>query len=61
MHYVPQEVQIEDEPYAWTPVQFVVHADVERRLLLAEQAGRPSSPGDQADVAHQQKVDEALE
>ena len=38
VHYVSQEVQLDEEKEAWTPVQFVVHADIERRMLLAEQA-----------------------
>ena len=38
VHYVSQEVQLDDESLSWTPVQFVVHADIERRLLLQEQA-----------------------
>ncbi len=38
VHYVSQEVQIDEETMGWTPVEFVVHADVERRLLLAELA-----------------------
>ena len=38
VHYVSQEVNISDEASEWTPVQFVVHADVERRMLLAEKA-----------------------
>ena len=38
VHYVSQEVNIEEERLEWTPVQFVVHADVERRLLMVEEA-----------------------
>ena len=38
VHYVSQEVNIEEERLEWSPVQFVVHADVERRLLLQEEA-----------------------
>ena len=38
VHYVSQEVNISDEAAEWTPVAFVVHADVERRMLLAEKA-----------------------
>ena len=60
VHYVSQEVQLEEERYSWTPVQFVVHADVERRLLLAEQAELQAA-GDQADAARQQQIEEALE
>ena len=37
VHYVSQEVNIEEERLGWTPVQFVVHADVERRLLMLEE------------------------
>uniref|UniRef100_A0A7S3TIU4 ABC transporter domain-containing protein n=1 Tax=Emiliania huxleyi TaxID=2903 RepID=A0A7S3TIU4_EMIHU len=36
VHYVSQEVQLDEERLGWTPAQVVVHADVERRLLLAE-------------------------
>eukprot|EP00315_Gephyrocapsa_oceanica_P024718 CAMPEP_0185468454 /NCGR_PEP_ID=MMETSP1365-20130426/97738_1 /TAXON_ID=38817 /ORGANISM="Gephyrocapsa oceanica, Strain RCC1303" /LENGTH=897 /DNA_ID=CAMNT_0028075193 /DNA_START=42 /DNA_END=2736 /DNA_ORIENTATION=- len=36
VHYVSQEVQLDEERLGWTPGQVVVHADVERRLLLAE-------------------------
>ena len=38
VHYVTQEVNIDDEKQVWTPVQYVVHADIERRLLLEELA-----------------------
>ena len=60
VHYVSQEVQLEEERYSWTPVQFVVHADIERRLLLAEQA-ELQAQGDEADAAKQNQVEEALE
>ena len=38
VHYVHQEVSLTEESLAMTPVEIVVHADVERRLLLAEAA-----------------------
>jgi hypothetical protein len=38
VHYVSQEVQLDEAMLLWTPVQFVVHADIERRMLLEEQA-----------------------
>ena len=38
VHYVSQEVQLDEETLGWTPTQYVVHADIERRLLLAEAA-----------------------
>ena len=38
VHYVHQELQLSEESAGWTPGQFVVHADVERRILLAESA-----------------------
>ena len=36
VHYVSQEVSLTEETLAMTPVDVVVHADVERRLLLEE-------------------------
>ena len=36
VHYVSQEVSLSATDMAMTPVQVVVHADVERRLLLEE-------------------------
>ena len=38
VHYVHQEVSLTEESLAMTPVEIVVNADVERRLLLAEAA-----------------------
>ncbi|KAL1508734.1 hypothetical protein AB1Y20_004829 [Prymnesium parvum] len=38
VHYVSQEVQMSEESREWTPVQVVLDADVERRLLLQEAA-----------------------
>ena len=59
VHYVSQEVNIEEERLEWTPVQFVVHADVERRLLMAEEA-ELEAQGDEADAARGEEVREAL-
>ena len=38
VHYVSQEVQMDEESRQRTPVEMVVHADVERRMLLEEAA-----------------------
>ena len=54
VHYVTQEVQIDDDKAGWTPMQYVVHADIERRLLLAEQAELGSR--DAADAAEAQRL-----
>ena len=42
VHYVSQEVQLDGEKSEWTPTQYVVHADIERRLLLEEFAALTS-------------------
>lgn len=49
VHYVSQEVQLDEASSGWTPIQYVVHADIERRLLLAEHAALTSD--DAADAA----------
>ena len=46
VHYVSQEVQLSEDAVEWTPVAFVVHADVERRMLLAELAELNASAED---------------
>jgi len=59
VHYVSQEVNIEEERLGWTPVQFVVHADVERRLLMVEEV-ELEAQGDEADAGRAEEVREAL-
>ena len=63
VHYVSQEVSLDDEMLAWTPVQFVVHADIERRLLLAEQAklSGDEESGEAGAAKRLQEVQQALE
>ena len=56
------QVQLDEQGLQWTPAQFVVHADIERRLLLAEQAeladvDEPST----AQAQRLQEVQSALE
>ena len=63
VHYVSQEVSLTEESLAMKPVEIVVRADVERRLLMqeaaelqaAEEAGSPAFDG-----ARQQAVLEQL-
>ena len=54
VHYVSQEVQLDEAMLLWTPVQFVVHADIERRMLLEEQAAL--SGRDAADDAEARRL-----
>ena len=62
VHYVSQEVQLDDEKLEWTPAQYVVHADVERRLLLQElDALNGLESLDTAQAQRQQEVQSALE
>ena len=61
VHYVSQEVNISDEAAEWTPVAFVVHADVERRMLLAEKAELEKDDDDSADASRLNAVQTALE
>ena len=62
VHYVSQEVQLDEEKLEWTPAQFVVHADVERRLLLQElDALNAVESLDTAQAQRQQEVQSALE
>ncbi|KAL3902548.1 MAG: hypothetical protein SGPRY_012022 [Prymnesium sp.] len=48
VHYVSQEVRMSEESSGWTPVQVVLHADVERRLLLEEAAALEGRDEDEA-------------
>ena len=56
VHYVSQEVQMDDEAKLRTPVEMVVHADVERRMLLAEAA---TLNGENADDEAARRLQEA--
>ena len=57
VHYVSQELNLEEEQLLWTPAQYVVHADIERRLLLAEQS-ELSAPGMEEDTDAQRRLAE---
>jgi hypothetical protein len=63
VHYVSQEVSLTPESLALRPVDVVVRADVERRLLLAELAEmqQAEEAGAAVDGARQQAVLEQLE
>lgn len=61
VHYVSQEVKMTDESKQWTPVQMVVHADVERRLLLAESAELNVDNMDDEQARRLQEVTSRLE
>jgi len=63
VHYVTQELNLDDEQLAWTPIEFVVHADIERRMLLADQARLSTAEAEEdADSARQlNEVQMALE
>ena len=47
VHYVNQEVTLNEEQEEWLPVYVVLHADVQRRLLLEElkELESPGIPG----------------
>ena len=61
VHYVSQEVQLSDESKEWTPAEVVVHADVERRLLLAEAAELSAEDADAAAAQRLNDVQERLQ
>ena len=46
VHYVNQEVTLNEEQEEWLPVDVVLHADVQRRLLLEELKELESDGGD---------------
>ena len=58
VHYVSQELQLSEESQEWTPAQLVVHADVERRLLLEEAAALGGGDEDGMDAASALRLDE---
>mmetsp|Transcript_23896 Transcript_23896/g.55249 ORF Transcript_23896/g.55249 Transcript_23896/m.55249 type:complete len:716 (+) Transcript_23896:63-2210(+) len=50
VHYVAQEVGLTEESLNMTPVQIVVHANIERRLLLDELAMMQAGEGEGVEV-----------
>lgn len=62
VHYVTQDVHLTDETAAMTPVQCVVDADIERKLLLEEASALESSAAkDALDDAGQKRLVEVIQ
>ena len=50
VHYVNQEVTLNEEQEEWLPVDVVLHADVQRRLLLEELKELEANASGEGDV-----------
>jgi len=61
VHYVNQEVTLNEEQEEWLPVDVVLHADVQRRLLLEELKELESNASGEGDVQRISVVHEHLD
>ena len=61
VHYVNQEVTLNEEQEEWLPVDVVLHADVQRRLLLEELKELESNESGEGDVQRISVVHEHLD